>query len=219
VIQVTVVDYGAGNLASVVKALRAVGGNPLIATCPSDLLTDQARTCQAVVIPGVGHFEATRALDAPWKAAVRERIDAGVPLLGICLGMQWLYDGSEEAPDLEGLGVFAGTCRRIEGAGIKVPHVGWNTLDFPGSEDPGLHSSRDIHTNFAYFTHSYAAPITDDTVSETTHGVTFASTVARGRVWGAQWHPEKSGDTGLRYLRDFLQLAPNLAPHLTKDGR
>jgi glutamine amidotransferase len=201
VIQVTVVDYGAGNLASVVKALRAAGGDAVIATCPSDI-----GSSQALVIPGVGHFEATRALDAAWKAAVRERIDAGVGLLGICLGMQWLYDGSEEAPDLEGLGVFAGTCRRIEGADIKVPHVGWNTLDLPGSEDPGLHSSRDFHTNYAYFTHSYAAPVTDDTVATTTHGVTFASTVARGRIWGAQWHPEKSGDTGLRYLRDFLQL-------------
>jgi glutamine amidotransferase len=140
-----------------------------------------------------------------------------VPLLGICLGMQWLFEGSTEAPDVEGLGIFAGLCRRIEGE-VKVPHVGWNTLDHPGSKDPGLlpegqdngRSARSPGSldpgRYAYFTHSYAAPVTEDTVATTTHGVTFASTVARGRVWGAQWHPEKSGETGLVFLRDFLRL-------------
>lgn len=193
--QVSLIDYGAGNLASVVKGLRAAGAVVSMATVAADL-----DTAAALVIPGVGHFAATRALDAEWRSAILARIDAGSAVLGICLGMQWLYDGSAESPELAGLGVFAGTCQRIPvngDSGLKVPHVGWNTLDAVAL----------ARGDYAYFTHSYAAPVTAETVTTTTHGVTFASTVARGRVWGAQWHPEKSGDTGLQLLRNFVAIA------------
>lgn len=202
--QVSLVDYGAGNLASVVKGLRAAGAGVSIATVAADL-----NTASALVIPGVGHFAATRALDGEWRSAILARIDAGAAVLGICLGMQWLYDGSAESPELTGLGVFAGTCQRIPidgDSGLKVPHVGWNTLDAL-RPDTGWSPGALARGDYAYFTHSYAAPVTEETVTTTTHGVTFASTVARGRVWGAQWHPEKSGDTGLQLLRNFVAIA------------
>lgn len=202
--QVSLVDYGAGNLASVVKGLRAAGAVVSMATVATDL-----DTASALVIPGVGHFAATRALDAEWRAAILARIDAGAAVLGICLGMQWLYDGSVESPELTGLGVFAGTCARIPvdgDSGLKVPHVGWNTLE-PRRRSEAMGQWLDASVTFAYFTHSYAAPVTEETVTTTTHGVTFASTVARGRVFGAQWHPEKSGDTGLQLLRNFVAIA------------
>ena len=201
--QVSLVDYGAGNLASVVKGLRAAGAVVSMATTAADL-----NTASALVIPGVGHFAATRALDAEWRSTILARIGAGAAVLGICLGMQWLYDGSAESPELTGLGVFAGTCQRIpvdSDLGLKVPHVGWNTLE-PRCRNEAMGQWLDAAATFAYFTHSYAAPVTEDTITMTTHGVMFASTVARGRVWGAQWHPEKSGETGLGFLRTFLQL-------------
>jgi glutamine amidotransferase len=204
VTQVSLIDYGAGNLASVVKGLRAAGAVVSMATVAADL-----NTASALVIPGVGHFEATRALDAEWRSTILARIDAGAAVLGICLGMQWLYDGSAESPELAGLGVFAGTCQRIPidgDSGLKVPHVGWNTLE-PRRRTEAMGQWLDASVTFAYFTHSYAAPVTADTIATTTHGVTFASAVARGRVWGAQWHPEKSGDTGLQLLRNFVAIA------------
>lgn len=210
--QVALVDYGAGNLSSVAKGLRAAGADVAIAATPADL-----NTAQAIVIPGVGHFDATRALGAQWHGVVHARIDAGAAVLGICLGMHWLFDGSEEAPDLPGLGVFAGRCVRFQEetpvfSGVKIPHVGWNTLDAPwspGTSAPERHRLLDgiPPSAYAYFTHSYAAPVTEDTVATTTHGMAFASVVARGRVFGAQWHPEKSGATGLQLLRTFTALA------------
>jgi glutamine amidotransferase len=190
------VDDGAGNLTSVVKGLRAVGASVRIIAHPTEL-----DGIKALVIPGVGHFAATRSLDDPWRGAVRNRLDAGLPLLGICLGMQWLFEGSDEAPDLPGLGLLAGRCFRLPDT-VKVPHVGWNTLD------QGARPSRLLEGMppgaMAYFTHSFAAPMGDATAALTTHGATFASAVERGRVFGTQFHPEKSGATGLRVLAAFV---------------
>lgn len=207
--EVSLVDYGAGNLASVIKALRIVGAEVTVTAEPGAL----SRT-RAIVIPGVGHFGSTRALDDRWRQAVRTRIDAGAAVLGICLGMQWLFDGSEEAPDLPGLGVFPGRIVRFREkkektpdvlSGVKIPHVGWNTLD--RTPAPSRWLTGIPPGAYAYFTHSYAAPVTPDTVATTTHGLTFASVVERGRVCGAQWHPEKSGDTGLSLLMRFIAIA------------
>jgi glutamine amidotransferase len=134
---------------------------------------------------------------------VREAIGRGVPLLGICLGLQWLFDGSEEAPGIPGLGLMTGRCFRLTGA-VKVPHVGWNTLDRTGRPSrllDGVPASAS-----AYFTHSFAAPVGDDAVATTTHGTPFASVVERGRTFGVQFHPEKSGTTGLRILANFLAI-------------
>jgi glutamine amidotransferase len=190
------VDYGAGNLTSVIKGLKAVGASIRVVARP-----DELGGFEALVIPGVGHFSATRSLDDPWRRAVRDRIDAGLPLLGICLGMQWLFEGSDEAPDLPGFGLLAGRCFRLPDV-VKVPHVGWNTLD------PAAQRSRLLDGlkpgAMAYFTHSFAAPAGDASAALTTHGATFAAAIERGRVFGTQFHPEKSGATGLRVLANFI---------------
>ena len=193
------VDYGAGNLTSVIKGLTAVGGSVRVIADPSELAG-----LTAIVIPGVGHFSATARLDEAWRTAVRERIDAGVPLLGVCLGLQWLFEGSEEAPELGGLGLLSGRCFRLPDR-VKVPHVGWNSLENAGR------SSRLLDNlpagAMAYFTHSFAAPAVDATVAVTTHGAAFAAAIEQGRVFGTQFHPEKSGSTGLRLLANFLEAA------------
>ena len=191
------VDYGAGNVTSVVKGLTAAGALVRIATAPDELVG-----AEGLVIPGVGHFGSTAALGAGWRRAIRDRIEAGVPLLGICLGMQWLFEGSDEAPDNPGLGVFAGRCFRLPDV-VKVPHVGWNTLESSGQTSRLLrHVPADA---MAYFTHSYAAPA-EAAIAVTTHGVPFSAAVERGRVFGTQFHPEKSGSAGLRMLGNFVDV-------------
>ena len=194
---IALIDYGAGNLTSVRKALAAVGARVFTPMAPGDL-----GRAAAIVVPGVGHFGATRALADPWKRAILDHVERGRPLLGICLGMQWLFEGSEEAPDVEGLGVFAGRCRRLEArAPDKIPHVGWNAIRVaqPVALLEGVASDTQM-----YFTHSFAGPITPEAAAVTTHGEPFAAAVARGRVAGVQFHPEKSGDAGLRILRNFV---------------
>jgi glutamine amidotransferase len=198
---IALVDYKAGNLTSVRKALAAVGADVVVPESPQAL-----RSASAVIVPGVGHFGATRALDAPWVGAMRFLVSHGRPLLGICLGMQWLFEGSEEEPDCPGLGLLPGRCYRLRGdragGALKVPHVGWNALDMSrdSSIAAGVPDAAQV-----YFTHSYVAPVTGDTVAATDHGERFAAIVERGHVAGVQFHPEKSGDIGLRILRNFLQ--------------
>jgi glutamine amidotransferase len=201
--RIAIVDYGAGNLASVFKAITAVAPDAALvrAMGPDDLAA-----ATAIIVPGVGHFQATAALDTAWRAAINAKVADGAPLLGICLGMQWLFDGSAEAPDLPGLGVFAGRCFALPPQpGIKIPHVGWNQLE--RTSQPSRLLAAVPARSFAYFTHTFAAPAGEGTVAMTTHGVPFASVVERDRVFGAQWHPEKSGDTGLAVLRAFIDVA------------
>jgi glutamine amidotransferase len=196
---IALIDYGAGNLTSVRKALGAIGADVAVPSSPSDLAD-----ARGVIVPGVGHFGATRALQGDWTEAILARIGEGRPLLGICLGMQWLFEGSDEAPDVPGLGLLAGRCYRLAGNGVKVPHVGWNAIDVAreGSIAGGIAPG----TQF-YFTHSFVAPVSGDTVASATHGEPFAAIVERGQVAGVQFHPEKSGDAGLTILRNFLELA------------
>lgn len=197
---IALVDYGAGNLTSVRKALTAAGADVYVPGTPADLAL-----AQAVVVPGVGHFAATGALDDGWRAAVLERLRSGRPLLGICLGMQWLFDGSAEAPGVRGLGLLAGTSVRLEAPRpLKVPHVGWNRL-VRGRESILLEGLPD--NAYSYFTHSYGAPVTADAVATSTHGAEFAAAVERAPAFGVQFHPEKSGEAGLRILRNFARLA------------
>ena len=208
---IALIDYGAGNLTSVRKALAAIGAEVLSPRVPADLAG-----AGGVIVPGVGHFQATAALDAPWREAILASVRSGRPLLGICLGLQWLFEGSEEAPSLPGLGILKGTCRLLTGqvncdadrdrAGtLKVPHVGWNTVA-KTREDCAILAGVPDRAH-VYFTHSYAAPVTDACAASTTHGETFASVVSLGRVSGVQFHPEKSSDIGLAILRNFLTLA------------
>jgi len=197
-VAIALVDYGAGNLTSVIKGFHTVGAELRTIVDVNDL-----EGAEAIVIPGVGHFSTTAALGPDWHAAVREMVGHGIPLLGICVGLQWLFEGSEEAPDMPGFGLMPGRCFRLSG-NVKVPHVGWNTLG------AGRRRSRLLEglppDASAYFTHSYAGPVGADTVAITEHGVPFAAAVERDLVFGVQFHPEKSGPTGLRMLENFLRV-------------
>jgi imidazole glycerol-phosphate synthase subunit HisH len=200
---IALLDYGAGNLTSVRKGFAAAGAELFTPRRPSEL-----ERASAVVVPGVGHFAATSALSADWKAAIREALAAGRPLLGICLGLQWLYDGSDESPEVPGLGVIRGTCTRLAASPpLKVPHVGWNSLA-PTRPSPLLAGVEPGAT--VYFTHTFAAPVTSECVATSTHGVTFCAAVSAGNAHGVQFHPEKSGDAGLRVLRNFVDMADAL---------
>ena len=201
---IALIDYRAGNLTSVRKALNHLGARFFTPTRPDDL--DAAF---GVIVPGVGNFKATAALGNGWTDAVRRQTDRGTPLLGICLGLQWLFQGSEEAPGLIGLDAMPGVCALIttnpgldNADGLfKVPHVGWNSLDLKRQSWllDGVADGDQV-----YFTHSFAAPVTSDCVASTTYGIEFASAVERDHVAGVQFHPEKSGDVGLKILGNFL---------------
>jgi glutamine amidotransferase len=199
---IALIDYGAGNLTSVRKALTALGADFATPSQP-----EECARYSAVIVPGVGNFAATSGLVGPWRDAIAETVRHGTPLLGICLGMQWLFEGSDEAPEVPGLGVLEGRVTRLRGnaeAGLKIPHVGWNALDLRGTAR--ILSGLGPHSH-VYFTHSYAAPVTDACVAATTHGETFAAVVERGNVFGVQFHPEKSSEAGLQILRNFLAVA------------
>ena len=208
---IALIDYGAGNLTSVKKALGALGAEFTVPETPDD-----CAGASGLIVPGVGHFSATTALGAPWRDAIGRAVRAGTPLLGICVGMQWLFEGSEEAPEVPGLGVLEGTCRLLRGdAGqrLKIPHVGWNVLQPPRApQGSALHAFRGRllaglpHAPHVYFTHSFAAPVTSDCVASTTHAESFAAAVERDQVFGVQFHPEKSGDAGLQILRNYLEI-------------
>ncbi len=195
---IAVVDYKAGNVASVMKALRAVGADAEATEDPNVV-----RRAEKIVLPGVGHFQATAFLEERGlRQAMEERIIEGTPFLGICVGLQWLFRGSTEAPKSRGLAVFDATCDRFL-AGKKVPHVGWNSLTV-------REGSRLLHSvdsgDFVYFTHSYRAPVIHGTMAVTEYGEQFTAAVERGNVMGVQFHPEKSGPVGLRILRNFVEL-------------
>jgi glutamine amidotransferase len=197
--RVTVIDYKAGNLTSVLKALRHLGAETIVTD--GDLALVKA--AERIVLPGVGHFAATERLDATGlTGAIRTAIARGVPFLGICVGMQWLYEGSSEAPAQPGLGHFSEPCARFSESKEKVPHVGWNSLEVRKDSrllvgvEPG---------EYVYFTHSYKAPVTTDTAATTYYIENFASAVERSNVMGVQFHPEKSGATGLKILGNFLK--------------
>ncbi len=201
--RVTVIDYKAGNLTSVVKALRYLGAD--VEVTDHDL--SRIETAERLVLPGVGHFSATQRLDATgMTSAIRGAIDRGIPFLGICVGMQWLYSGSTEAPDCQGLGYFSEFCERFGECDQKVPHVGWNSI-VPRTKSRLLAGV--APEEHVYFTHSYRAPVSADTCAVTSYIDDFSAAVERGNVMGVQFHPEKSADTGLRILRNFLEWAPN----------
>jgi glutamine amidotransferase len=198
--RVTVIDYKAGNMTSVLKTLRHLGAETIVTE--GDLALVEA--AERIVLPGVGHFAATERLDATGlTGAIRAAIARGVPFLGICVGMQWLYAGSTEAPEQPGLGAFSESCSRFSEGKEKIPHVGWNSLEVRNGSrllagvEPG---------EFVYFTHSYKGPVTEDTAAVTQYIEPFAAAVECGNVMGVQFHPEKSGETGLKILKNFLDV-------------
>ena len=201
----TVIDYKAGNLTSVVKALRYLGADDVVVTqSPEEVLR-----ADKIVLPGVGHFQACQLLtDLGLTDAVREAVAKGSPFLGICVGLQWLYAGSTEAPGTAGLGHFRGECERFPamyaGSELKSPHVGWNSLEHIRTDSRLLAGVRE--GSFVYFTHSWRAPVSKDTAAVTLYGGPFTSVVERGNAMGVQFHPEKSAETGLKVLKNFLEL-------------
>jgi glutamine amidotransferase len=202
---IAVIDYKAGNLTSVVKTLRYLGADDIVITQnPADVLR-----ASKIVLPGVGHFQSTQLLtDLGLTQATREAVAKGTPFLGICVGLQWLYEGSTEAPGTSGLGHFVGQCERFpahfDGSDLKSPHVGWNSLE-DIREDSRLF--KDIPDgSFVYYTHSWRAPLSADTAASTPYGGAFTAAVERDNVMGVQFHPEKSAETGLKVLQNFLNL-------------
>jgi glutamine amidotransferase len=196
---IAVLDYGIGNLRSAQKALQAVGGDAVLAERPGE-----ARGASGVVLPGVGAFGAARAalsatgLDDVATAAVA----AGVPFLGICVGLQLCYEASDESPEIPGLGLLPGQVRPLPG-GVKRPQMQWNLLHpLPGPPSPLLEALGP--EPWVYFVHSYAPEIGPHTVATCDYGGPVAAAVARGALWGTQFHPEKSGPAGLALLAAFV---------------
>jgi imidazole glycerol-phosphate synthase subunit HisH len=195
---IAIVDYGAGNLVSVKKALDWLGQDCAITSDP-----EQVVTASKIVLPGVGHFASTAALGVSGlQQAIAEGIDRGIPFLGICVGMQWMFQRSQESLETPGLGVLEGECERFP-AGVKSPHVGWNQIDIASSSRllQGVPSR-----SFVYFTHSFRAPANDTTVACCEYGERFSAAVERDHLFGVQFHPEKSGETGLKILGNFCAL-------------
>jgi imidazole glycerol-phosphate synthase subunit HisH len=191
---IAIIDYRAGNIASVKKALDRLG-------CESVITSDAAVIARAerLVLPGVGHFAATKALD-PLRLTLSRAIKEGKPFLGICVGLQWMFGGSTEAPGVSGFGLFKGEVSKFP-SNVKSPHVGWNEISIRNGSRllDGIPAEP-----FVYFTHSYRAPVCEGTVAECEYGSVFAAAVERENVFGVQFHPEKSGDTGLAILRNFV---------------
>lgn len=196
---IAIVDYGAGNLTSVKKALDAIGFDAVITSNPECVLE-----ADKVIVPGVGHFAATSALNCTgFREAILSAIERERPFLGICLGMQWMFAASTEAPDLPGLELFPGECTHFP-ENVKSPHVGWNELALVGSSK----LLRGIAPKaFVYFTHSYRAPLIEQTVATCEYGGVFSAVVEQGRIFGVQFHPEKSGSVGKRLLENFCGLS------------
>lgn len=204
---IAIVDYGAGNLRSVELALARLGVHTRVTADP-----DMLALADGLILPGVGAFsDAMAALGRSGTIpAVLEAVGAGRPLLGICLGMQLLLDGSEEGPGVPGLGLIPGEVRRLPGCGLKIPHMGWNSLT-PAKPSPlfkGL--PEEI---YVYFVHSYACKAADpaDVLAVTDYGVPFHAAVQRGRILGFQFHPEKSGDVGQKLLANFVEMVRGTA--------
>ena len=200
--KVALIDYRAGNLTSVRKALSVTGADFFTPESAADL--DGA---DAVIVPGVGHFNATANLDEGWRQKIRALVSQGRPLLGICLGLQFLFEGSEEAPELPGLGLLAGQCHYLRADALKVPHVGWNSLEHVRVHP--LFSGIKRHVDF-YFVHSYHCLPSDpaDIVARCDYGGAFVAAVARANVAGTQFHPEKSQPSGLGILENFAAWDP-----------
>jgi glutamine amidotransferase len=203
---IALIDYGAGNLQSVKKALEYIGCDDICVTNEKEVLA----RADAAILPGVGSFG--HAMDCFEKAGliqpVKDFIESGKPFLGICLGLQLLFEESEESPGVKGLGVLKGKICRLPneyGMDLKIPHIGWNSLHFQKQDGIFAGIPEDA---YVYFVHSYYLKAEDrDVVSaQTTYGVTFDAAVQRGNLFATQFHPEKSGEIGIQMLRNFVSL-------------
>jgi glutamine amidotransferase len=195
---IAIVDYGAGNLVSVKKALDWLGQDCTITADPTAV-----HHADKVILPGVGHFASTAALERTGlQKAIADNIARKTPFLGICVGMQWMFEGSQESPETRGLSVFPGQCTHFPD-NVKSPHVGWNQLEIA----PHSRLFRDLPPSpFVYFTHSFRVPTNESTVACCEYGGEFSAAVEHDHLFGVQFHPEKSGDAGLKILSNFCAL-------------
>jgi glutamine amidotransferase len=205
---IAIVDYGAGNLNSVKKAFDYLGAKVVVTTQP-----EAVAAADKIVLPGVGHFSALVGLDnTGLREAVLQGARAGKPFLGICLGMQWLFEGSDEAPEFTGAGIFGGRCRPFPSS-VKSPHVGWNSLVVRESSLPeasAREGSRLLRSvapdSFVYYTHSFQAPVVAATTAASEYGARFSAVVEHENIFGVQFHPEKSWTVGLLILKNFCEV-------------
>ncbi|ACX62457.1 MULTISPECIES: imidazole glycerol phosphate synthase subunit HisH [Bacillales] len=199
---IAIVDYGMGNLHSVSKAVERLGYQPLVTGEREELLA-----ADGIILPGVGAFgDAMEQLrEASLDSVMKEAAESGKPLLGICLGMQLLFSRSEEHGKYEGLDILPGSVVRFAGGDYKVPHMGWNSLQFRKREHPLFAGLEEGHV---YFVHSYHVlpEVQSDLLAVTDYGQPVTAIVGRGSVYGMQFHPEKSGELGMSLLRNFLAL-------------
>lgn len=195
---IAIVDYGAGNLVSVKKALDWLAQDCAITSDPGTV----AKAAK-IVLPGVGHFASTIALArSGLQDAIAGAIARGVPFLGICVGMQWMFERSQESPETPGLALLPGKCERFP-ARVKSPHVGWNQLEIA----PYSRLFREVPPSpFVYFTHSFRAPVGETTTACCEYGGSFSAAEERDHLFGVQFHPEKSGEIGLKLLGNFCAL-------------
>lgn len=201
---IAVIDYGVGNLFSVEKAMSQFGSKVEVSADEGTI-----RKAEKIVLPGVGAFgDCMNNLVASGLIPVlKDMIGAGYPVLGICVGLQIMFEGSEESPGVQGLGIFSGMVHKIEAPNLKVPHMGWNSLEICASQ-PKLNLFLDLPADpYVYFVHSYAAQPTDAGIitSYTEYGSKLTASVASGNVQAVQFHPEKSGDVGLHILENFVK--------------
>jgi imidazole glycerol-phosphate synthase subunit HisH len=198
-VTIAVVDYGAGNLTSVKKALDHLRASAVITSDP-----EVVARADKIILPGVGHFSATSVLERDGlRAAILQQVERGAPFLGICVGMQWMFESSTEAPGSSGLGLLSGACVKFPG-NIKSPHVGWNSVS---CRDGSRLLRRICSGAFVYFTHSYSAPVVNETVARCEYGGEFSAAVEQDNLFGVQFHPEKSGRVGLQLLQNFCSLS------------
>jgi imidazole glycerol phosphate synthase glutamine amidotransferase subunit len=194
-----IIDYGAGNLRSVQNTLAEIGAPYRLVHTP-----EQLRASAKLILPGVGHFgQMIHALDMMGlREPIRRNISEGVPFLGICLGLQALFESSEEAPELAGLALMPGTVRRFTGD-LRIPHMGWNQIQArPGSTLAGNLGP----APYLYFAHSYYAPVVESTAATCEYGVPYTAVLESDNLFGVQFHPEKSGLLGLLIVKNFLDL-------------
>lgn len=195
----TIIDYGAGNLRSVQNTLDELGASYLVTNRASEIAK-----ADKLIFPGVGHFgQMMMAIDRlELRQPIAERVRVGTPLLGICLGLQCLFETSAEAPDKVGFGFFPGAIRRFEG-NVRIPHMGWNSLDL-------VKKSKLLRATeprpFTYFAHSFYAPVIEATAATCTYDVPYTAVLEHDNLFGVQFHPEKSGPLGLQIVKNFLDL-------------
>jgi glutamine amidotransferase len=197
---IAILDYGAGNLRSVQNTLDAIGAQYELARDSKSLAA-----ASKIILPGVGHFgQLMRSLDElEIRSTLMDRISAGVPYLGICLGMQALFQRSSEATEVAGLGVFEGTVQRFP-ADARVPHMGWNTLDFTKASSRLLNGL--AAQSHVYFAHSYFVPVNEATAATSTYTLPYTAALEHGAIFGVQFHPEKSGPIGMKVVQNFVEL-------------